>query len=74
VAQRPGRRSASDAPTAREREIARLLADGSSNNDIAEKLVISEAAVDVHVEHILSKLDFRSRARVAGWFARQGPG
>jgi DNA-binding CsgD family transcriptional regulator len=74
AAQIPGRQSASDTLTAREREIASLMADGSSNRDIAEKLVISEGTVDVHVKHILGKLGFRSRAQVAGWFARQGPG
>jgi DNA-binding CsgD family transcriptional regulator len=70
----PGRQSASDTLTAREREIASLVADGMSNREIAEKLVISEGTVDVHVKHILGKLGFRSRAQVAGWFARQGPG
>jgi DNA-binding NarL/FixJ family response regulator len=74
AAQRPGRQSASDTLTAREREIAGLMADGLSNRDIAEKLVISEGTVDVHVKHILGKLGFRSRAQVAGWIARQGTG
>jgi non-specific serine/threonine protein kinase len=69
----PGRRPTSDMLTAREREIASLIADGSSNRDIAEKSIISEGTVDVHVKHILGKLGFRSRAQVAGWFARQGP-
>jgi non-specific serine/threonine protein kinase len=41
---------------------------------IADTLIISEGTVEVHVKHILSKLGFRSRAQVAGWFARQGPG
>jgi DNA-binding CsgD family transcriptional regulator len=67
------RRSASDTLTAREREIATLMADGMSNREIGEKLVISEGTVDVHVKHILSKLGFKSRAQVAGWFARQKP-
>jgi DNA-binding CsgD family transcriptional regulator len=57
--------------TAREREIASLMTDGLSNHDIAERLVISENTVEVHVKHILGKLGFRSRAQVAGWFARQ---
>jgi DNA-binding CsgD family transcriptional regulator len=70
----PARQSASDALTAREREIASLVADGLSNRDIAEKLVISEGTVDVHVKHILGKLGFRSRTQVAGWVARQSPG
>jgi DNA-binding CsgD family transcriptional regulator len=70
----PARQSASDTLTAREREIASLVADGLSNRDIAEKLVISEGTVEVHVKHILGKLGFSSRAQVASWFARQGPG
>jgi DNA-binding CsgD family transcriptional regulator len=67
------RESASDTLTAREREIASLMADGLSNHDIAEKLVISEGTVEVHVKHILGKLGLRSRVQVAGWFAHQGP-
>jgi DNA-binding NarL/FixJ family response regulator len=74
AAQRSGRRSASDTLTAREREIASLMADGLSNHDIADKLVISDSTVEVHVKHILGKLGFRSRAQVAGWLARRGPG
>jgi non-specific serine/threonine protein kinase len=72
AAQKPARQSASDTLTAREREIARLVADGLGNHDIAERLVISEGTVEVHVKHILSKLGFRSRTQVAGWVARQG--
>jgi DNA-binding NarL/FixJ family response regulator len=68
------RESASDVLTAREREIAALMADGLSNHDIAERLVISEGTVEVHVKHILGKLGFRSRTQVAGWVARQSPG
>jgi DNA-binding NarL/FixJ family response regulator len=76
AAQEPARQSvsASGTLTAREREIASLMADGLSNRDIAEKLVISEGTVEVHVKHILGKLGLSSRAQVAGWFARQGPG
>jgi DNA-binding CsgD family transcriptional regulator len=73
AAQRPGRQSTSDTLTAREREIADLMADGLSNREMAEKLVISEGTVEVHVKHILGKLGFRSRAQVAGWVARRGP-
>jgi DNA-binding CsgD family transcriptional regulator len=72
AAQGPARPS--DRLTAREREIAMLVADGLSNRDIAEKLVISEGTVEVHVKHLLGKLGFSSRAQVAGWVARQGPG
>jgi DNA-binding NarL/FixJ family response regulator len=71
AAKLPGRQPASDTLTAREREIARLMADGLRNHDIAERLVIAEGTVEVHVKHILSKLGLRSRAQVAGWVARQ---
>jgi DNA-binding CsgD family transcriptional regulator len=67
------RDSASEVLTVREREIAGLMANGLSNHDIAERLVITEGTVEVHVKHILGKLGFRSRTQVAGWVARQGP-
>jgi predicted ATPase/DNA-binding CsgD family transcriptional regulator len=55
--------------TRREREIADLVADGLSNKEIAAKLVISRRTAEGHVEHILSKLAFTSRAQVAVWVA-----
>jgi DNA-binding CsgD family transcriptional regulator len=71
AAHAPLRSSESDGLTAREQEIARLVADGRSNREIAATLVITEGTVEVHVKHIMSKLRFRSRTQVAGWFARQ---
>jgi DNA-binding CsgD family transcriptional regulator len=65
------RSSTSDTLTAREREIAGLVASGLSNREIAEQLVISEGTVEVHVKHILGKLDFKSRSQVAIWIERQ---
>ena len=53
--------------TAREREIALLVARGLSNRGIAEELVISPATVARHVTNILTKLGFASRAQVAAW-------
>jgi non-specific serine/threonine protein kinase len=53
--------------TRREREIAELVADGLSNRDIAGRLVISPRTAEGHVEHILSKLNFTSRAQIAVW-------
>jgi non-specific serine/threonine protein kinase len=53
--------------TAREREVATLIARGLSNRQIAEELVIAERTVTNHVEHIFDKLGFRSRAQVATW-------
>jgi DNA-binding CsgD family transcriptional regulator len=55
--------------TAREREVAALVASGLSNRQIGEKLVISERTAEGHVERILSKLGFRSRAQIASWQA-----
>jgi DNA-binding CsgD family transcriptional regulator len=57
--------------TGREQEVARLLATGHSNREIADMSVISEATVEVHVKHILAKLGFRSRAQVAAWAASE---
>jgi DNA-binding CsgD family transcriptional regulator len=65
------RPTTTDTLTAREREIARLVADGLSNREVAEQLVITEGTVEVHVKHILGKLDFKSRSQVATWFERQ---
>jgi DNA-binding NarL/FixJ family response regulator len=53
----------------REREVAALIAEGRSNRQIGETLVISERTAEHHVESILSKLGFDSRAQVAAWVA-----
>ena len=58
--------------TAREGEIAALIARGLSNRGIAEELVISPATAARHVANIFSKLGFTSRAQVAAWVAQQG--
>ncbi|NMN98372.1 ATP-binding protein [Antrihabitans stalactiti] len=57
--------------TAREREVANLVAQGMSNKDVAAKLVISRRTVDVHVEHIFAKFGFNSRTQIATWVAQQ---
>ncbi|MFI6318575.1 ATP-binding protein [Nonomuraea sp. NPDC050556] len=53
--------------TAREREIAKLVARGLSNRAIADELVISPATSARHVANILAKLSFSSRAQIAVW-------
>ena len=58
--------------TKREWQIAQLIARGMSNREIASELVISPRTAEGHVEHILAKLSFTSRAQVAAWVARQG--
>ena len=51
--------------TAREAEVASLLAAGLTNGDIAERLVLSPKTVDHHVSSVLSKLGVRTRRHVA---------
>ena len=63
----------SAALTAREREVAALVAEGLTNREIAERLSISRRTADSHVQHTMGKLGFRSRAQVAAWHARKAP-
>jgi predicted ATPase/class 3 adenylate cyclase/DNA-binding CsgD family transcriptional regulator len=58
--------------TRREQEVAVLIAGGQTNRQIAEALVITEGTSANHVNHILDKLGFSSRAQVAAWAAHQG--
>jgi DNA-binding NarL/FixJ family response regulator len=51
----------------REHEVAVLVAQGLTDRDIAEALVITEGTVGTHVSHIFDKLGIRSRARLAAW-------
>ena len=62
-----------DLLTAREREVAVLVADGLTNKDIAARLVVSKRTVDAHVEHILGKLGFTSRVQIAALATSQAP-
>jgi DNA-binding NarL/FixJ family response regulator len=54
--------------TRREREITALIAQGLSNKEIAARLVIATRTAESHVENILTKLGFASRAQVAAWY------
>ncbi|WP_019630554.1 ATP-binding protein [Actinomadura atramentaria] len=65
----PDERPDRPALTPREREIAELVAAGLTNREIADRLVIAKRTVDSHVEHILAKLGFSSRARIGEWMA-----
>ena len=56
-----------EALTAREREVADLVARGLTNRRIAEELVISKQTADRHVSNILGKLGLASRAQLASW-------
>jgi DNA-binding CsgD family transcriptional regulator len=57
----------------REREVVVLIGRGYTNRRIAEELVIGEATVATHVQHILSKLELASRTQIAVWAERQQP-
>jgi DNA-binding NarL/FixJ family response regulator len=50
--------------TAREREVTALAAEGRSNTEIAEKLVVSPLTVRTHVHRAMTKLDARDRAQL----------
>jgi len=56
--------------TAREQQVAELIADGLTNRQIAAHLVIALRTADNHVQHIFDKLGLSARAQVAAWVAR----
>ncbi|TDD63007.1 response regulator transcription factor [Kribbella antibiotica] len=60
--------------TDREREVARLVAAGSNNREIAQDLVISEGTVKSHISSILSQLNLRDRTQLAVFVHQHLPG
>lgn len=58
--------------TEREREILKLVAEGFTNNQIAEQLVISPKTVDTHRTHVMDKLNLHSRAELVKYAMRRG--
>ena len=63
---------AANNPEGYKQQVAALLADGLTNRQIAERLVVTERTVAAHIEHILDKLGFASRHQVATWAAENG--
>lgn len=61
-----------DPLTEREGEVLRLVAQGLSNDEIAERLVVSERTVRTHVSHILHKLHLANRTQMALYAVREG--
>jgi DNA-binding NarL/FixJ family response regulator len=61
-----------DELTPREAEVLRLIATGLSNTEIADRLVISEATVKTHVNHVFAKIGARDRAQAVHYAYRQG--
>jgi NarL family two-component system response regulator LiaR len=69
----PGQRDpVVEALTEREIDVLRLVAQGQSNRQIADRLCISEATVRTHVSSILSKLNVDSRTQAALYALREG--
>lgn len=58
--------------TAREREVAALVARGLTNREAAEKLGVSPATVKAHVANILAKLGLHGRTELASWAFANG--
>ncbi len=59
--------------SAREREVAALVARGLTHREIATRLFIAERTAEGHVQSILNKLGFNSRAQIAAWASTAAP-
>ncbi|MGP7999232.1 MAG: helix-turn-helix transcriptional regulator [Streptosporangiaceae bacterium] len=69
-----GSRAAAGPLSPREQEVARLVARGMTNKQIAAALYVSERTAENHVQHILTKLGFSNRSQIAAWStAEPGP-
>ncbi|HEV3102783.1 MAG TPA: tetratricopeptide repeat protein [Candidatus Dormibacteraeota bacterium] len=53
--------------TAREKQVALLIAEGRTNSEIAGRLKMADRTADAHVEHIRNKLGLRTRSQIAVW-------
>jgi DNA-binding CsgD family transcriptional regulator len=58
--------------TARQRDVAALVADGRTNAEIAARLALTEGTVANHMEQAMRRLEIRSRAQLAVWAYRHG--
>ena len=65
LGQRPSSRAHDQRLTATESLVARLVASGLSNREVAEHLVISRKGVEYHLGHVYSKMNVRSRTQLA---------
>jgi NarL family two-component system response regulator LiaR len=72
VAQPADLQPAPEALTARELAVLRIIAQGLSNQEIADELKVSEATVRAHVSRILGKLHLASRTQAALYAVREG--
>jgi DNA-binding CsgD family transcriptional regulator len=65
-------RAKPDDLTVREREVAAFIAQGKTNGEIADELVVSKRTVESHIANILSKLGFTNRAQIVRWAIETG--
>jgi len=61
-----------DGLTRREIDVVRLVADGLNNRQVAREMVVGEATVKTHLNHILSKLALEDRGALIAWAWRHG--
>lgn len=71
-ARRSDRRSSLDTLTPREREVLQLIAEGHTNQQIADQLVVSVKTVEAHKSHIMEKLKARSRTDLIRYALKRG--
>ena len=70
--QAPLRAQLPDGLTPREAEVLGLIGAGFTNREIAERLVVSEATVKTHINHVFAKIDARDRAAAINYAALHG--
>jgi DNA-binding CsgD family transcriptional regulator len=58
--------------TRRQQEIAALIAEGLTSDEIAQRLVLATGTVSNHLEHIMTRLQLRNRAQLAVWAVEHG--
>jgi DNA-binding NarL/FixJ family response regulator len=68
----PAQAGPADDLTPRERDVLACIAEGASNTEIADRLVVSEATVKTHVGHLLAKTGSRDRAALVAYAYRSG--
>jgi len=67
-----GRKGALEALTSREKEVLKLTAEGFTNQEIAEKLVISPKTVDTYRQRIMEKLNLHHRSQLVRYALKTG--
>jgi len=74
VSRRAPRRAATQQLSATEGVVARLVASGLTNKQVAEQLYISRKGVEYHLANVYAKLGLRNRAQLAAALATSGKG